>query len=116
MPPVFDADPMLRRLERFALAFCAVAAVAALVLRGGQPDVALGILGGGLLTAISYGAIRSSVTGILAFAYPERPPTAAGGDPAGASPEGGEAVVLPPGRASLLVRIVGRYALLGLVA
>jgi len=33
MPAVFDADPMLRRLERYALAFSAVAAVTALIVR-----------------------------------------------------------------------------------
>ena len=121
-----DADPLLRRLERRALVFCVLAAAATLVLRGGRPEVALGVVGGGILIGVSYWAIRSSIDGILALAL--------GGMPsAGLKPGGSEerergshpaaAEVSPDARAgarrSALVygfRFVGRYAVLAALA
>jgi len=86
---VFDVDPTLQRLERAALAFCVAVAFLSWLVRAGNPDVALGVLGGGFLLAVSYWAIRSSVSAILLGVA---------------------------GRASALVRLAGRYALLSLLA
>jgi hypothetical protein len=114
---LLDEDPLLRRLERRALAFCLGAALAALVVRGGEPDVALGVLAGGLLMAVSYWAIRSSVTGVVALVT-----GASGGRPAGTGPASPlDAVVADPSgsrpkKAGMLLRLAGRYALLGLMA
>lgn len=97
---VFDPDPLLRRLERSALAFCVLAAIVALGVRQGNPDVALGILGGGALTGLSYWAIRSSIDGLVALVAgrTEVERTSA------------------PGPGGILLRVAGRYALLGLLA
>lgn len=88
---------MLRRLERGAMAFCSGGAALALALRAGDPSLAAGILGGGVLVFVSYWAIRSSVSAILTVASP-------GTDDSG------------PSRPALLLRLVGRYALLSLLA
>ncbi len=95
---IFDPDPLLRRLERTGLAWCLGAAAVAFVARGGRPDVTLGVLGGGVLMALSYWAIRSSVTALVRLAAPGDHP-----DPH-----------VPRGR--LLLQVTGRYALLGLLA
>jgi hypothetical protein len=95
---IFDLDPVLLRLEQRALAFCGLAALTALAIGGGNPDVALGVVGGGLLSAASYWAIRSSVTGLVALA------AGRGGTPSRLSPR------------AILLRLSGRYALLGLLA
>ncbi len=118
-----DADPLLRRLERRALGFCAVAAAIALWARGGCADVALGVLGGGGLIAASYWAIRSSIDGLLAMVLPaptatrEASPAAAPSPSTGEGPEKGD----PRGRAKRRalaygLRFVGRYAVLGALA
>lgn len=61
-----ERDPRLRRLERTAIAWCAVMTIAALLWRQGRLDVALGVLGGGLLVGGSYWAIKSSVDRLTA--------------------------------------------------
>jgi hypothetical protein len=94
----FDPDPLLRRLERTGLAWCLGVAAVALAVRGGRPDVALGVLGGGVLMGLSYWAIRSSVTALVALVTP-------GGSPTPRVPKG-----------RLLLQLAGRYALLGLLA
>jgi hypothetical protein len=83
-----DADPLLRRLERRALTFCALAAAVALAVQPGQTEVALGVAGGGLLIGVSYWAIRSSIDGILALALPDP------GAPPGLAPTDGGAGTL----------------------
>lgn len=111
---IFDPDPLLRRLERTGLAWCLVVAGAALVVRGGRPDVALGVIGGGVLMGLSYWAIRSSVTALVALA------ASAGeaGLPVSRDLDASapEPAVPAPKRVRLLVQLVGRYALLGLLA
>lgn len=89
MTGLFDVDPTLHRLERVSLGFCVVVAVLSWAVRRGNPDVAIGVLGGGLLLAVSYWAIRSSVSALL---------------------------LGMAGRGSVLVRLVGRYALLSFLA
>ena len=99
----FDADPLLRRLERTALAFCVLSAALAVAIGRGRTDVAVGILGGGALIGVSYWAIRAGVDGLVRLA---------GG--AGVSSGNGQ----KSGRkaAATLLRLTGRYALLAAMA
>jgi hypothetical protein len=92
-----ETDAMLRRFERNQIvASLAMAALAALV---GRFDVALGVIGGGLLMAMSYRAIRGGVDVIV---------------PAGAEPPSGRR--LAKRHVLLVARFIGRYALLALAA
>ena len=100
----FDPDPLLRRLERRAVWFCACAAVLALLVRRGQPDVAFGVVGGGLLAAISYWAIRSSIDGLVRVALGR----------SGAEPEADRARWRRG--AGDMLRFASRYLVLGVVA
>jgi len=113
----FDPDPLLGRLERTAVALCLVAAGAGVLLHSTR--LALSILGGGLLSATSYWAIRASVTALLAAAArsAEKDPsddnesvadTAEGPEEGAAENTGGYPV--------LLAGVVTRYGLLGLMA
>jgi hypothetical protein len=90
-------------METTAILFCGGAALVSLVVRRGSPDVAEGIIGGGLLAAASYWAIRASVDAVL---------RAVGVTPVGAPPE----EVSPSARrravAIAVVRFTTRYALL----
>ena len=69
-----ETDPALRRLERHSVWACLALAAVALLVRGGQPDVAIGVLGGGLLAAASYWAIKSSVDRFTGRTRPSRGP------------------------------------------
>jgi hypothetical protein len=106
-------DPLLRRLERRALWFCALAALSAVALQRGRLEFALGVLGGGLLIGLSYWAIRSSIDGLLALA----------GGRTGDPPSGEHVPVAPSATragqrqaARHLLRFVGRYLVLGVLA
>lgn len=114
-----DSDALLKRLERRARWFCALAAVVALGVRRGRTDVALGVIGGGLLIGLSYWAIRSSIDGLLALAQPEagsQPEIGSGRIP-GSSEEIRPDPVTRRRRAfGFLLRFVGRYAVLGALA
>lgn len=57
-------DPLLRRIERRAVAFAVGAAVIAFVLPGGGWRGAAGVMGGALLVGTSYWAIRAGVAGL----------------------------------------------------
>jgi ATP synthase I subunit len=85
---VSERDPFVHRLERDALAACGCCAVAGLFVGSDGVRVAAGVLGGGLLAAISYRAIKSAVEGT----------TTAGGRP------------------RALVKFVTRHAILALAA
>lgn len=103
---------MLRRVERRAVAVCLVAAAVAWVVRLGDPDVMIGILGGGLLSGASYWALRSGVSTLVRLAA---------GQPSGGHPpldEDGPAAVPspPPGAAARVLRLAWRYALLAFLA
>ncbi len=54
-----DVDVSLRRIERNAILLCAGMMGVALVLARGRPGPALGVLGGGMLVAISYHLVKS---------------------------------------------------------
>ncbi len=56
-----ETDPALRRLERRSIWACLALALVALLVQGGRPEAAIGVLGGGLLAGASYWAIKSSV-------------------------------------------------------
>jgi len=89
---------MLRRFERNqAIATVVMAAVAAALRRF---DVALGVIGGGLLIAISYRAIKGGVDAMAPV----------GPEPSARRPASARRA------AWLLAKLVGRYALLALGA
>ncbi len=99
-----EADPMLRRYERNQVVVTLVMAAVAAAFR--RFDLPLSILGGGLLMAISYRAIKGGVDAIV-----------------GRRAEGGTNVTgqvserrLARRRLILLAKFVGRYALLALAA
>lgn len=105
------SDPLLRRIERRAIAVCAVAIGIAVAFRPRQLDLALGILGGGLLAAVSYWAIRSGVDGLIAAPVVER------ADVPDATENTNESAARRRSRrVGFVVRFVGRYALLALLA
>ena len=108
---VFDADPLLRRLETRAVAFVAGAAAVAVAARRGEVDVALGVLGGGALIGVSYWAIRASADGLVALFAGGREPAGAGSAPSAIS-----ARKPRPAAVGVVVRLVGRYALLAVMA
>jgi hypothetical protein len=105
---------MLQRLERTAIAWCVAMTVLALVWRRGRLDVAIGVVGGGALVGASYWAIRSWVDRLAAHLGHVSARTGAAQDAAEAEPAGAgrEKRVL----ARALALMVGRYALLGLLA
>jgi ATP synthase I chain len=95
-----EADPSLRRVERTAVMVCLGMLVPAIALAGWP--AALGVLGGGLLSAVSYRTIASSVSALTeSLARTD----ASGGAPAER-----------PGKAWILVKAASRYALLALLA
>ena len=59
------ADPWLRRIERTSIAACLVMAACALVVARGAPGPAIGVIGGGVLIAVSYRLIASGVNGLV---------------------------------------------------
>ena len=97
---------LLRRLERGALVWCALAAGAVLVIAPSRTDVLLGIAGGGVLAIVSFYAIRGSVD-----APAPQPQSLPAPEPVPApSPQD------RTGRGPLVAKLAGRYALLALLA
>ncbi len=111
--PPHEADLLLRRLERRAAIFCVLAAGVALALRRGAPEVALGVLGGGLLIGISYWAIRASIDGLMALALPAAALARPGED---ARQAGLDARTRQRQAARHVLRFTTRYLVLGLLA
>ena len=87
-------DPVVRRIERTALAFCGVMTIAAVVLAKGSVWPGISVLAGGLLIATSYWSIKAGVSRL------------AGSD---------DAIARVP-RARIVFQLAGRYALLALMA
>ena len=87
-------DPVVRRIERTALAFCGVMTIAAVVLARGSVWPGIAVLAGGLLIATSYWSIKAGVSRL------------AGSD---------HAIARVP-RARIAFQLAGRYALLALMA
>ena len=101
---------LLRRLERGAIVWTLLAMGAVLVIAPSRTDVLLGVAGGGLLSIVSYYAIRGSVDAFLRTAA--RPAVAAGGGP----PADTDAPAPRPRAAGVALKLAGRYALLALLA
>ncbi|HEY8551400.1 MAG TPA: hypothetical protein VIL35_15695 [Vicinamibacterales bacterium] len=99
MPP----DPLIRRLQIGAALWCGAATALAVAIRPDAPRIAGGVLGGGLLSAVSLLAIRSSVDALIGLF----PGTGLDSGPAGTARRTGGVA---------LVKLAGRYALLGLLA
>jgi hypothetical protein len=68
-----EGDPLLRRIERDAAVACGAMALAAWALQRGRPDAAIGVLAGGLLSAISYGTIKGTIDAVMGAAVTGRP-------------------------------------------
>jgi hypothetical protein len=113
-----EADPFIRRLERDAVIWAAVTTVAALVVRPGQPTLAAGVAGGGLLALASLWAIRSSVDAVLSrmAAAPAPDPTGAPDVTHDAAGEPRSDDASARAGAGIAMKLAGRYALLGLGA
>ena len=102
-----EPDRSLRLFERDAAMACAVMTVIALAVDRGRPDAAAGVVGGFLLSAVSYWALKGAVNLVTSLAGRARP---AEGD-APADPP------LPAGkRVGLAVKFFTRYALLAIGA
>jgi hypothetical protein len=86
-----DADPFLRRLEWTSIVACLAMAAIAIVIARGRLEPAVGVLGGGILIAVSYRTIGSSVAAVAAAHAPARAPW-------------------------IVVKVVARYALLAFLA
>jgi hypothetical protein len=102
MPPAREPDPSLRRVQRDAAVIATVVAAIALVLQGGRPEGALGVLAGAALMGFSFAAIKGGVTALLARA-------AAGRAEPGRHVSGRRV-------AWTMVTVIGRYAVVGVVA
>jgi hypothetical protein len=131
-----QADPLLKRLEINALVWCLAVTGLAWFATNSRP-LALGVLGGGLLSGVSILAIRTSVETLLSLLPPPSTPiasaatpAAAGGTPAFPSetPVAADVATEPTqdaaadadsarrGASRAVIKLVGRYALLGLMA
>lgn len=88
-----DADATVRRVERSAWYACGAMAVLALALARGRPGPAVAVLAGGALIGIAYWSLKSGVGGLL------------GDTPSGRGTRG-----------TALLKVAGRYALLGFLA
>jgi hypothetical protein len=136
-PAPLTADPFVARLERNAAIWCVgVAAVTLLWTR--DWSIALGVIGGGVLTAVSLFAIRSSVDALLEVITPAPrvvpgaavPGSAVDGSAAtganaqslggDAQENGADGQSGQPNRTAraggAILRLTGRYALLGVLA
>jgi hypothetical protein len=94
-----ETDALLRRVEHTAMAFCGTTAIAVLIFAHGRPAPALAVAAGGLLTAVSYWSIKTGLAKLLT-------PTPAEKDD--------EPIRVSRWRIAL--QLVGRYALLALLA
>ena len=116
-----EADPVLRRVQRNAVLWCAAATVAAVAWRPTDPTLAAGVAGGGIIALISLFAIRGSIDALLAVVTP-RPAAAptAGAPPPEAVADATAPDAEAPSRAragvGAAVKLAGRYGLLGLTA
>ncbi len=94
-----EHDPTLRGVERNAIVIGALMTLAACFLRP-WPDLALGVIGGGLLVGFSYWSLKSGVSAMAAVL----------------STSGADAVRPRVNMRRELAKLVLRYALLALLA
>ena len=109
----FDADPVVRRLQTGALVWCVGATALSLAGWPSRLDVAAGIVAGGVLAAVSFFAIKSSIDAVLGLL-----PVPLGSDPIQIA---GSETPIDTGagrRAAVgaLAKMTGRYALLAVLA
>jgi hypothetical protein len=93
-----EADPLLQRVGRTAIGVCLAMAAVALIVSPSHLLSAVAVLGGGLIAAGSYFAIQSGVTGLV--------DRLTGGSPPPPSPR----------FRGTVLKLTGRYALLGFAA
>jgi hypothetical protein len=94
-----ESDPLIRRLYAGALVWCGLGVALSLVVWPRRADVAIGIAGGGVLAAVSFFAIKSSIDTVL-----------------GLMTGSGEADVRRRAGAKVTARLAGRYGLLAVLA
>jgi hypothetical protein len=109
-----ELDAALERIERTAALFCLVAAALALIAAGGRLDVAIGVLGGGVLIGTSYWTIKSGVDTLVSALPAVSVPPDAQSDPGHLDRSRTRVSRLK--MALLLAKITGRYALLAVIA
>jgi hypothetical protein len=63
-----EADPLLRRLERGSILACGAMAMAAWAIARGRVAAPLGVVGGGLLVALSYRGIKGGIDALVGAA------------------------------------------------
>ena len=95
-----ERDPVLRRIERYSLITCVALAVTAGIATR-RVEAPLGVLGGGVLVAISYRGIKAGISAVADV-----------GSAGGAGGGGGSRPVAARG----LVKFFTRYAILALAA
>jgi len=96
-----DSEAILHRVQGTALVVCVAMSGAALVLSRGRTWPAVAVLGGGLLAAISYRMLVSSVTDVVDLLMPR----------GAATPR-----MTRRARLAMTGKLTGRYALLALLA
>jgi hypothetical protein len=108
-------DPLLGRVERTAVVACLLMAAIGLIVWGWRMAVA--VLGGGLISAVSYAGLAAGVTALTTAAARVGAATASAGraqDREGAPAP--SAAAQSRSGAKVLAKVVLRYALLGLLA
>ncbi len=110
-----EPDPLLRRLQVGALLWCAGCTALAVMLAG--PGMAVAVLGGGGLAAVSLLAIRASVDALVSLSTGSAAARPARGDEAH-DEASGEASAKNPSKYAVftVLKLTARYALLGLMA
>jgi hypothetical protein len=133
MDRAFNSDRALLRLERGSLVTCLVMAAVAWAARSDMPSLALGVLGGGLLIASSYRAIKDGIDLLVAAlgrSGQDRAEAPGGPAPEAATPGGDDTAAREEGasdrttrprlsrrqRLFLGVKFIARYALLAVGA
>jgi hypothetical protein len=96
-----ETDPLLRRVRSTALIVCLAMSALAWVVSG-RAAPAIAVLAGGLLIAISYWTIGSGVSALVAMLTPA----------SGARNSADRS----PGKLRNIAKVVGRYALLAILA
>jgi hypothetical protein len=102
-PPAGEADRSLRRVQRDSAVIAVAGAALALLIQRGRPEGALGVLAGAAIMGVSYAAIKSGVTALV-----QRAAAAGQADPAHRV-SGGRG-------AWLLLKVIGRYLVIGVAA
>jgi hypothetical protein len=97
-----ESNAFLRRLESTAVVACLAMAALAMLFTSGRTDAALAVLGGGLLIAFSYWTIGSGIGALGGFLS--------------ASRAASDRTTRPRSMVWTMAKVVGRYALLALLA